>query len=357
MQRIVILFSMVWLLVACQSNNSTTSPMQQHRGQSNVAGGVYLEKEHDLVIVNDAPLAIEQEKFIDKMVNKHGFDREQLREVLAQTTKLDWVINLMDKQAPQSGPSTGPNGAWIRYKNKFITPSNLPRGVEFWHKYEKELAQAYKEYGVPPEIIVGIIGVETGWGRVMGKTKIIDALSTLAFYYPRRSVYFAKELEDYLIMCRDEGVDPFDLNGSFAGAMGYGQFMPSAFRNHAVDFNHDGHVDLWDPVDAIGSVANYFKAYGWQKGKKVAVRADGQALSLETGFSTKYSIERLAKAGLKPQSTLDGNKQVSLLRLDMGNRYQYWYGLPNFYVITRYNHSSYYAMAVWQLGLAVKAAK
>ena len=357
MQRIIILINIILLLTACGSEKSSISPMQEHRGHPNVEGGVYLEEEHNPPKNNNEPLAVDQENFITRMVNKHGFNREQLREVLSQTNKLDWVINLMDKQAPSSGPSTGPNGAWIRYKNKFITPSNLPRGVEFWNNYKKELQQAYNQYGVPPEIIVGIIGVETGWGRVMGKTKIIDALSTLAFYYPRRAQYFTDELEHFLVMCRDESVDPFDLSGSFAGAMGYGQFMPSAFRNHAVDFNNDGHIDLWDPVDAIGSVANYFKAHGWQRGKKVAVIADGQALSLDTGFSTKYTVETLARAGLKPKSSLDGHNKVSLLRLDMGDSYQYWYGLPNFYVITRYNHSTHYAMAVWQLGLAVKEAR
>ena len=359
MQRIIILINIILLLTACGSEKSSISPMQEHRGHPNVEGGVYLEEEHNPPKNNSEPLVVDQENFITRMVNKHGFNREQLREVLSQTNKLDWVINLMDKQAPTSGSSTvsKPNGAWIRYKNKFITPSNLPRGVEFWNNYKKELQQAYDQYGVPPEIIVGIIGVETGWGRVMGKTKIIDALSTLAFYYPRRAQYFTDELEHFLVMCRDESVDPFDLSGSFAGAMGYGQFMPSAFRNHAVDFNNDGHIDLWDPVDAIGSVANYFKAHGWQSGKKVAVIADGQALSLDTGFSTKYTVETLARAGLKPKSSLDGHKKVSLLRLDMGDRYQFWYGLPNFYVITRYNHSTHYAMAVWQLGLAVKEAR
>ncbi|OCG24242.1 murein transglycosylase B [Gilliamella sp. wkB108] len=357
MKRIIVLLSMILLLSACNSNKqSTVSPMKEHRGHAKVKGGVYLEKEHTQPKTN-APLAMDKEKFIKKMVSQHGFNRQQLHDVLEQTNKLDWVINLMDKQAPKAGTSTVPNGAWIRYKNKFITASNIAKGVDFWNQYQSELQRAYKQYGVPPEIIVGIIGVETGWGRVMGKTKIIDALSTLAFYYPRRSEYFSNELEDFLIMARDEGVDPFDLTGSFAGAMGYGQFMPSAFRRFAVDFNSDGHVDLWDPVDAIGSVANYFKSHGWQRDKKVAVMADGQASQLENGFHTKYSIETLSKAGLKPQSSLDNYREVSLLRLDMGDRYQFWYGLPNFYVITRYNHSSHYAMAVWQLGQAVKNAR
>ena len=356
MQRIIILFSMMLLLAACSSKQSSLSPTEKHHGHPNVKGGVYLEKQHRQPTINK-PLAVDKEKFIDKMVKKHGFNRQQLINIFEQTNNLDWVINLMNKQAPTSASPTEPNGAWIRYKNKFITANNIPKGVDFWNKYQKELQRAYKQYGVPPEIIVGIIGVETGWGKVMGKTKIIDALSTLAFNYPRRAQYFSIELENFLIMSRDEGIDPFSLTGSFAGAMGYGQFMPSAFRNYAVDFNNDGHVDLWDPVDAIGSVANCFKSHGWQQNQKVAVMADGQAPLLDNGFSAKYPIETLAKAGLKPKSSLEGHKEVSLLRLDMGDCYQYWYGLPNFYVITRYNHSTYYAMAVWQLGLAVKNAR
>lgn len=360
MWRTFIFVSLILGLTACSSKPSTpsaTSPVTAHRGQPNVKGGFYLERDHLGGRINSAPLSADKEKFISRMVSKHGFDGQQLRGVLAQANELDWVIRLMDKQAPKSGATTTPNGAWIRYKNKFITPNNIARGVDFWNQYESELKRAYKEYGVPPEIIVGIIGVETGWGRVMGKTRIIDALSTLAFAYPRRAEYFCNELEDFLLMARDEDIDPFDLTGSFAGAMGYGQFMPSAFRNYAVDFNHDGHTDLWDPVDAIGSVANYFKSHGWQKDQKVAVMAEGKNTTLDTGFSTKYSVETLSNAGFKPQSSLGGNKQVSLLRLDMGDRYQFWYGLPNFYAITRYNHSTHYAMAVWQLGEAVKNAR
>ncbi|EDF7030957.1 murein transglycosylase B, partial [Salmonella enterica subsp. enterica serovar Typhimurium] len=140
-------------------------------------------------------------------------------------------------------------------------------------------------------------------------------------------------------------------------AMGYGQFMPSSYKEYAVDFNGDGHINLWDPVDAIGSVANYFKAHGWVKGDMVAVPASGQAPGLANGFKTKYSISQLAAAGLTPQQSLGNHQEASLLRLDIGTGYQYWYGLPNFYTITRYNHSTHYAMAVWQLGQAVALAR
>ncbi|EOQ1613420.1 lytic murein transglycosylase [Escherichia coli] len=147
------------------------------------------------------------------------------------------------------------------------------------------------------------------------------------------------------------------VSGINAGPMGYGQFMPSSYKQYAVDFSGDGHINLWDPVDAIGSVANYFKAHGWVKGDQVAVMANGQAPGLPNGFKTRYSISQLAAAGLTPQQPLGNHQQASLLRLDVGTGYQYWYGLPNFYTITRYNHSTHYAMAVWQLGQAVALAR
>ena len=191
----------------------------------------------------------------------------------------------------------------------------------------------------------------------MGKTRIIDALATLSFAYPRRAEYFSGELETFLLMARAEGNDPLSLRGSYAGAMGYGQFMPSSFKSYAVDFNGNGHINLWDPEDAIGSVANYFKSHGWTKGAMVAVPANGQAPYLDNGFKTKYPTSTLSAAGLSPSGSLGGYQEASLLRLDVGTGYQYWYGLPNFYTITRYNHSTHYAMAVWQLGEAVGRAR
>lgn len=297
------------------------------------------------------------EAFITMMVKKHGFDRRQLESWLGQARRLDYVLRLMDRQAPNVAPAVGPNGAWLRYRKNFITPGNVQNGVAFWDQYQTELQQAQQKYGVPPEIIVGIIGVETRWGRVMGKTRILDALATLAFDYPRRSAYFSSELETFLLMARNEKESPLGLRGSFAGAMGYGQFMPSAYQKYAVDFNGDGHINLWDPVDAIGSVAHYFQQHGWQAGQAVAVTANGSAPGLKDGFTTRYSVSQLAAYGLQPQMALSGSTEVSLLRLDMGQYYQYWFGLPNFYVITRYNHSTHYAMAVWQLGEAVRNAR
>ncbi|ERB04277.1 membrane-bound lytic murein transglycosylase B [Escherichia coli KOEGE 10 (25a)] len=356
-RRYVTLLPLFMLLAACSSK---PKPTETETTTGTPSGGFLLEPQHNVMQMGgDFANNPNAQQFIDKMVNKHGFDRQQLQEILSQAKRLDSVLRLMDNQAPTTSvkPPSGPNGAWLRYRKKFITPDNVQNGVVFWNQYEDALNRAWQVYGVPPEIIVGIIGVETRWGRVMGKTRILDALATLSFNYPRRAEYFSGELETFLLMARDEQDDPLNLKGSFAGAMGYGQFMPSSYKQYAVDFSGDGHINLWDPVDVIGSVANYFKAHGWVKGDQVAVMANGQAPGLPNGFKTRYSISQLAAAGLTPQQPLGNHQQASLLRLDVGTGYQYWYGLPNFYTITRYNHSTHYAMAVWQLGQAVALAR
>ncbi len=356
-RRYVTLLPLFVLLAACSSK---PKPTETETTTGTPSGAFLLEPQHNVMQMGgDFANNPNAQQFIDKMVNKHGFDRQQLQEILSQAKRLDSVLRLMDNQAPTTSvkPPSGPNGAWLRYRKKFITPDNVQNGVVFWNQYEDALNRAWQVYGVPPEIIVGIIGVETRWGRVMGKTRILDALATLSFNYPRRAEYFSGELETFLLMARDEQDDPLNLKGSFAGAMGYGQFMPSSYKQYAVDFSGDGHINLWDPVDAIGSVANYFKAHGWVKGDQVAVMANGQAPGLPNGFKTRYSISQLAAAGLTPQQPLGNHQQASLLRLDVGTGYQYWYGLPNFYTITRYNHSTHYAMAVWQLGQAVALAR
>ena len=356
-RRYVTLLPLFVLLAACSSK---PKPTETDTTTGTPSGGFLLEPQHNVMQMGgDFANNPNAQQFIDKMVSKHGFDRQQLQEILSQAKRLDSVLRLMDNQAPTTSvqPPSGPNGAWLRYRKKFITPDNVQNGVVFWNQYEDALNRAWQVYGVPPEIIVGIIGVETRWGRVMGKTRILDALATLSFNYPRRAEYFSGELETFLLMARDEQDDPLNLKGSFAGAMGYGQFMPSSYKQYAVDFSGDGHINLWDPVDAIGSVANYFKAHGWVKGDLVAVMANGQAPGLPNGFKTKYSVSQLAAAGLTPQQPLGNHQQASLLRLDVGTGYQYWYGLPNFYTITRYNHSTHYAMAVWQLGQAVALAR
>ncbi len=296
------------------------------------------------------------EAFIDRMVSEEGFDADYLSGVISRVDRQQWILNFLNKPK-RKGPAV-PTGAWTRYRAKFLTDSNIAGGVRFWNRYASVLNRASAQYGVPPEYIVAILGVETRYGGYVGKHKVVEALSTLAFDYPRRSEYFTGELAAFMVMSRDEGVDPFQPVGSYAGAMGLGQFMPSSFHNWAVDFNGDGKRDLWNPVDAIGSVANYFASHGWRPGEQVTVRArvDGPGpRAMKTGFDTSYSLEVLGSQGVQRPASLGDYGDVSLIRLDAKGGYQYWLGLRNFYVITRYNHSSYYAMAVHQLAQSVRA--
>ena len=296
------------------------------------------------------------EAFIDRM-QRQGFSRAELVALFSRVRADPWIVEYMNRQWK---PASGPTGAWTRYRSKHITDTMLGKGDAFWSRHAATLDRASREYGVPPEYIVAIIGIETKWGGYMGKHRIIDALSTLAFDYPRRSAYFADELEQFLIMSRDEGVDPFQPVGSFAGAMGLGQFMPSSYQKYAVDFDRDGHRNLWDPEDAIGSVANYFNKHGWQTGQQVTAKASGGSAlprSMDTGFKTSYSVGSLQSQGLRPAIALPRDRRVSLLRLDAAGGYEYWLGFENFYVITRYNHSTYYAMTVHQLAQALRARR
>lgn len=260
--------------------------------------------------------------FIQYMVRKHGFSESYLNGLFSKANRLDSVIRL-ESPAPSTGPSKPRFGSWTRYRNKFLTEAHISNGVEFWRNNADAIQKASVTYRVDPEYIVGIIGVETYFGKNFGKTCIFDALTTLSFDTYRRSSYFKSELENFLLMTRDEGFDPLEPEGSWAGAMGYGQFMPSSFRRLAVDFNHDGRRDLWHQHDAIGSVAHYFSRSGWQLHNPVAKR---------TGSANDPAIIEL--------STYEGN--------------EYWRIYPNFKVIKKYNNSNKYAMAVYQLAQAIK---
>jgi membrane-bound lytic murein transglycosylase B len=295
--------------------------------------------------------------FVDRMAGE-GFDQAQVADWLSRAERQQWIIDFVHRPDPK--PSTQPTGAWTRYRAKFLTEANIAKGAAFWGRYEGVLQRAQEKFGVPAEYVVAIVGVETNWGGYMGKHRVMDALATLAFDFPRRSTFFTDELAAYLKMARDEGLDPFQPKGSYAGAMGYGQFMPSSFLKWAVDFDGDGRRDLWNPVDAIGSVANYFAAHGWRAGEPVVIRANASGAdvtALKTGFDSRYSLDALARAGVRPDKSPPSQGEFSLIRLDASSGYQYWLGLHNFYVITRYNHSSYYAMAVHQLAQALRARK
>ncbi len=290
------------------------------------------------------------EALVARLQSEHGFDANQVHRILSGVERQQWILDFLDR--PKAPPSDKPTGSWTRYSAKFLNEDRITKGLRFWSEYADVLDRAKRNYGVPPEYVVAIIGVETHYGRNVGRTKVIDALATLAFDYPRRSDFFTQELEEYLVMTRDEGIDPFLPVGSYAGAMGLGQFMPSSFRRFAVDFNGDGRRDLWNPEDAIGSVANYFKGHDWRSGEAVAIpaRARGREPELmKADYTTSYRVSDLQKDGVTSIVPLDGEGEVSLLRLDATGGYEYWLGLHNFYVITRYNHSTYYAMAVHQL--------
>lgn len=299
-------------------------------------------------------------RFIDTMVKKHDFDRRWLNGLFSTVQRQNKSIRLMDRYAPSKKKKNRPadyvgqpgRGSWSRYRRQFINDKNLQRGTEFWLSHKSTLRRVEREYQVPAHVIVGIIGVETRWGRITGDYVVLDTLSTIAFDYPRRSAYFTKELEEFLLMSREEGVDPRTPRGSYAGAMGLGQFMPSSFRKYAVDYSRDGVRDLMNPKDAIASVANYFKAHGWKPGEDVAVRANksGSAYSkVKWGYSSNYTLRELSRVGVKPRKKIKTN-EVSLLRFANYKSDEVWLGLNNFYVITRYNRSSKYAMAVYQLG-------
>jgi membrane-bound lytic murein transglycosylase B len=294
------------------------------------------------------------ERFIEQMASQHGFSREYLNGVFSQAKRKQWTLDYLGKQSGAAGQPRP--GAWSRYRSKFLTEKHISGGVSFWRRHASALERAGALYGVPPEYIVGIMGVETVYGANVGNHRVIDALTTLAFDYPLRASYFRSELEKFLLMARDEGVDPSYPVGSYAGAMGLGQFMPSSFLQWAVDFDGDGRRDLWNPVDAIGSIANYFSAHGWQPGEPVVTAARGSAMArtLESGFDTRYSLAALTSHGIQPVASLSRDSTLRLLRLSTDSGDEYWLGHQNFYVITRYNHSTHYAMAVHQLAQEIK---
>jgi membrane-bound lytic murein transglycosylase B len=223
------------------------------------------------------------------------------------------------------------------------------------------LEEISQRTGVPSAVIVAIIGVETFYGRITGSYRVIDALSTLAFDYPRRSPFFTQELEQFLILAWESGKDPLALKGSYAGAMGYGQFMPSSYRAYARSFEPGGVPDIWDnPADAISSVGHYLNAHGWQAGERVlldAVANQPPDSLFAAGLKPSQSIEALARAGLSTEAGVDPQTQVTPIGLETIEGQRYWLGLQNFYVITRYNHSAMYAMAVWELSEAILAAR
>ena len=290
--------------------------------------------------------------FINELAVEDGFNREQLAEIFEQVEKKQRIIDLISRPAEKAKP-------WHEYREIFVTAPRIAAGVEFWEENEAALNRAGSKFGIPIEIIVAVIGVETNYGRNKGSFRVMDALSTLAFDYPPRARFFRSELRELLLLAREENKDPLELIGSYAGAMGYGQFIPSSFRAYAIDFDGDGTRDIWSSqTDAIGSVANYFSRHGWDGESPITVpvtvtdeRADQFA---NQGLKPKRSIAELRKAGMEHVSLPD-QTLGALFRLEGRDGWEYWLGLHDFYVVTRYNHSHMYALAVVQLSEAVRS--
>lgn len=290
--------------------------------------------------------------FIDEMVTKHDFNRGQLVSMFSQVKTREHVVKSM--QAPKEDTSL-----WYNYRAIFIQPERIQQGVDFWHEHADTLARAEQQYGVPPQIIIAILGVETRFGRLQGKESAFNSLSLFAFDYPRRAAYFRSELEQYLLLTREMSLDPMIVKSSYAGALGEPQFMPSSYRRFAIDSNGKGYSDLFNNQDdIILSVANYFNAHGWQANGLVTLPANVKGeryekLPIQTN-NPAMTLNQLTKYGVRCIKPLSGNELASLLILDGQVGKEYWLRFHNFQVITRYNSSPLYAMAVYQLSEKIK---
>ena len=284
-------------------------------------------------------------------VAANGVDRAWLEAALTEATKQESILKAISRPAEKSKP-------WSEYQDIFLTERRTKEGLRFWGENRDALDRVSSETGVPSEIIVAIIGVETYYGRITGGYRVIDALTTLAFDYPRRSPFFTKELEVFLALAYESGLPLTEMKGSYAGAMGLGQFMPSSYTAYAKDYEGDGVIDIWaNPKDAVMSVANYFVAHGWTPGGDVIVAADfsGEPTIFGGGLKPKKTVSQLESLGLKARGEFGPSAMATPIKFEGKKGEEYWLGLNNFYVITRYNHSAMYAMAVYQLSQDLRA--
>ncbi len=285
--------------------------------------------------------------YIKEMVKQHHFDKAKLEKLFAQV-KIDQTVLKKIKSPYEAKP-------WYQYKRLFLSQKVINHGVKFWQENKKTLDRAEKQFGVPADIIVSIIGTETRFGKHTGNFNAIDALSTLAFAYPPRQKFFKKELTSFLILARDQHWNPLTVKSSYAGALGLPQFMPSSYIHYAVDFNNNGKKNLLSSnADVIGSIANYLKKNGWKKGKTIAAPAtiSGKRYSklADKGLKPTLRLNQLAKDGIKVAKPVDNNPKAALLSFyNSKTSKQYWLTFNNFYTITRYNKSKKYAMVVYQL--------
>ncbi len=299
-------------------------------------------------------------EFAREISARNGLDEGEVLAVLARVEVQDSIIAAMKRPAESK--------AWYQYRPIFLNEKRIADGAAFMREHAAKLADLEKKYGVPPEVLVAIVGVETGYGRNTGKYAVLDALATLAFEYPPRAPFFRKELEQFFLLARDEGIVMSEVKGSYAGAMGMPQFMPSSYRNWAVDGDADGRRNLWMSTDdVLASVANYFVQHGWQRGASVVVPATVPERLIEDpaklepllnrgrDLAAKSTLGELRALGIEvPITQAQDSLPTMLMPLQYEDSVRYMVGLPNFYVITRYNHSAHYALAVWELAQAIR---
>jgi membrane-bound lytic murein transglycosylase B len=295
--------------------------------------------------------------FIEEMVQRHGFVAKELEFLFSHARSREDVLRAI---APPKAPR---ERSWLAYRARFVNASRIQGGVAFWSRHAKTLARAAREHGVPEEIIVAIIGVETLYGRQTGGFRVVDSLATLAFDYPPRAAFFRSELEQYLLLARDEAFDVFSVKGSYAGAIGIPQFMPGSIRRYAVDYDRNARIDLSNSAaDAIGSVANFLRAHGWRRGEAIWVPArivgEAHRALIEAGIRPTTAVAELRGVEPGPGAALAPDTRVALIELESPDApTEYRLGLENFYVLTRYNRSSLYASAVADLASALRAAR
>ena len=288
--------------------------------------------------------------FIENMTTKHNYDKKELSNILLNSISQEKILSAISRPAEKTL-------TWNEYRNIFLKKERINAGAKFWKEHQITLNKISEQTGVNIEILVGIIGVETYFGRITGGYRVIDALTTLAFDYPKRSPFFTKELEAFLLLTKEEKMDPFDATGSYAGAMGSPQFMPSSYRAYAVDSDGDGKRDIWNNwSDVIGSIANYFIAHDWQKDNEVIVPVfesgiiAAEGITIKNGLKATETITSLKSRGISFDTNMKQNHPAELLHLEQKNSNDYWVAMHNFFVITKYNHSIMYGLAVHQLG-------
>lgn len=297
----------------------------------------------------------EVQEYISALAKEHGFNEAELTNLFTRVEPRPQIIGIFDR------PATG--RPWYRFRPNFVTAKRAESGAAFWRKYEKEIAEISSAYQVDPAVIAAILNVETLYGKNMGSFRVLDVLATATFDYPRRAEFFRKEMTEFLLLARGEKQDPLSFRGSYAGAMGWPQFMPSSFRAYAVDWDRDGRHDIWNtPVDAIASTASYLAQHGWNKAGDtfVPVNVDGPQIAklIEDKFNLHYTVGELMQMGVTPLRELDTKQKAVLFALETEpGQMKYYLGFNNFYVITRYNKSTLYATAVLELAEAIREAK